>query len=55
MAIKHKTEKELIRDLQAENARLKAELMRAQANMDYLSMMTDVELVPEEGEAERYE
>ena len=41
MAIKHKTEKELIRDLQAENARLKAELMRAQANMDYLSMMTD--------------
>jgi hypothetical protein len=55
MAIKHKTEKELIRDLQAENARLKAELMRAQANMDYLSMMTDVDLVPEEGEAEQYE
>jgi molecular chaperone GrpE (heat shock protein) len=41
MAIKHKTEKELIRDLQAENARLKAELMRAQANMDYLSIMMD--------------
>ena len=55
MAIKHTTEKELIRDIQTENARLKAELMQAQANMDYLSMMTDVELVPEEGEAEQYE
>lgn len=55
MAIKHKTEKELIRDLQAENARLKADLMQAQAKMDYISMMTDVDLVPEEGEAEQYE
>ena len=55
MAIKHKTEKELIMDLQAENARLKAELMRAQASMDYLSMMTDVDLATEDGEAEQYE
>lgn len=55
MAIKHKTEKELIRDLQAENARLKAELMRAQANMDYLSMMTDVDLATEDGEADQHE
>jgi hypothetical protein len=55
MAIKHKTEKELIRDLQAVNARLKAELMQAQANMDYLSMMTDVDLATEDGEADQHE
>jgi hypothetical protein len=55
MTVKHKKEKELIRDLQAENARLKAELMRAQANMDYLSMMTDVDLATEDGEADQHE
>jgi hypothetical protein len=55
MTVKHKKEKELIRDLQVKNAQLKADLMQAQANMDYLSMMTDVDLVPEEGEAEQYE
>jgi len=55
MAIKHKTEKELIRDLQAENARLKAELMRAQANMDYLSMITDVDLGTGDEGGDQYE
>jgi hypothetical protein len=55
MTVKHKKEKELIRDLQVKNAQLKAELMQAQANMDYLSMMTDVDLVPEEGEADQHE
>lgn len=55
MSIKHKTEKELIRDLQTENASLKADLMRAQANMDYLSMMTDVELGTGDEESDLHE
>jgi len=55
MTVKHKKEKELIRDLQAVNARLKAELMQAQANMNYLSMMTDVDLATEDGEADQHE
>ena len=55
MAIKHKTEKELIRELQTENSRLKAELMRAQANVDYLSMMTDVELGTGDEESDLHE
>ena len=55
MAIKHKAEKELIRDLQTENARLKAELMQAQANTCYLFMMTDIELVTGGEEVDQYE
>jgi hypothetical protein len=55
MTVKHKKEKELIRDLQVKNAQLKADLMQAQAKMDYISMMTDVELVPEDGEVDQYE
>ena len=55
MAIKHKAVKELIRDLQTVNAHLRAELMRAQADMDYLSMMTDVELRSEEEDGDQRE
>ena len=55
MAIKHKSQKQIIKELRAENAGLRAELTRVQADMAYLSMMTDVDLITEEEEGNQHE
>lgn len=46
-----KTIKEQALDLRRENVRLKAELEKTTADVEYIAMMTDVELETEETEA----
>jgi hypothetical protein len=45
--MKHVTKDELIRNLEQKNAALRADALRAASNIDYIAMVTGVELETE--------
>ncbi len=50
--VEAKTKSERIREAEKENRRLKAALMKANAVMEYIAMMADVDLEEDEEDAQ---